>query len=196
MNKKLLKKTLLEAYNSYKSEYGEVEIGFMDEMRVGLIPIIRKKWTKKGERPIACRQIKYKWIYVYNIVFPRTGKVFTMFFSTVNKLCMKLFFKVFREEYPEGHYLIVWDNAGFHQSNDFKGSDYIRFVSLPSYSPELNPAETLNPIFKSFIANKVYNKIEELIDELIKGVDFIEKHIDNIRNQTSFHWIKNILATS
>lgn len=164
----------------------------MDEMRAGLIPCVRKVWTKRGIRHMYDYQIKYEWVWVYNVVFPFTGKCFTMFFSTVNKECMKVFWEEFRKEYSDGKYLIVWDGAGFHQEEDYKGLDYISFIKLPAYSPELNPAETLWVKFREYIANECFNDIDALIFELEKAYWYIKNNPDGVKSQTLFHWIENL----
>jgi hypothetical protein len=37
-----------------------------DEHRYGLIPVVRKCWTLRGERPTAPYQTKYEWGYLYS----------------------------------------------------------------------------------------------------------------------------------
>lgn len=163
----------------------------MNEMRVGLIPIVRKVWSKRGERPVARRQIKYEWLYVYIVVFPASGDIFTIFFSTVNVLGINYFFSEFKKVYQQGKYLIVWDNAGFHQE---VGDNNIRFISLPSYSPELNPAEMLWPTYRSYTANDTFNDIDSLSEQLIKANDYLDQNPDFVKSQTCFHWIKDIIS--
>jgi len=189
---KSLKKKILPAnYNRLKEKYSAVEIGFMDEMRVGLIPIVRKVWSEKGKRPVAQRQIKYEWLYVYSLVFPSSGNIFTLFISTVNVLTVQYFFNEFKKVCAKGNYLIVWDNAGFHQ--EIEDSNF-KFLGLPSYSPELNPVETLWPFYRSYIANKVFKSIDSLCEELIRANDYLIQNPDFVKSQTYFHWIKNIIS--
>jgi hypothetical protein len=37
----------------------------MDEHRVGLKPVIRRVWARKGQRPLIRVQQRYEWLYVY-----------------------------------------------------------------------------------------------------------------------------------
>jgi transposase len=61
-----------------------VDVWFFDEHRVGLKPILRKVWSKKGERPIALVQHRYEWLYVYGFVKPKTGETFWYLIPRVN----------------------------------------------------------------------------------------------------------------
>lgn len=41
------------------------------------------------------------------------------------------------------HVVLIWDGAGYHRSVDLKMPDNITPITLPPYSPELNPIENL-----------------------------------------------------
>jgi transposase len=166
-------------------------VGFMDEMRAGLIPCVRRTWIKKGKRGFYYYQTKYEWIYVYSIVFPFTGKTFTWFFNTVNKKAIKHFFTNFCK-HNAGKYLIFWDGAGFHQESDFLDNDDLDFVTLPPYSPELNPAERLWTKYREYISNKSYETLKDLKKDLYKAHDHILENCEEIRSMTLYHWMKNI----
>ena len=52
-----------------------IEIWAEDEARIGLVPIVRRVWAPKGERPVARQRRAYEWVYVYGFVRPSTGQV-------------------------------------------------------------------------------------------------------------------------
>ncbi len=127
-----------------------------------------------------------------SLVFPFTGKTFTMFFNTVSKLAVKCFFNEF-EKYNTGKYLIIWDGAGFHQENDFINNKNLHFLKLPPYSPELNPAERLWVKYREYVSNKSYDTIDDLILDLEKANDYVKSNESEIKSMTLYHWIKNIV---
>jgi len=47
-----------------------IEIGAMDEHRIGLKPILRRVWAPKGERPAALGHHRYERLYVWGFVQP------------------------------------------------------------------------------------------------------------------------------
>ena len=48
----------------------QVEAWTMDEHRIGLKPIIRRVWAKRGQRPIVKVYPRYQWLYVYSFIQP------------------------------------------------------------------------------------------------------------------------------
>ena len=74
------------------------------------------------------------------------------------------FFEQFAKEVPSDvHVVMVWDQAGFHTSKAVRIPDNITIVSLPAYSPELNPVENLWHYFRSHHwSNRTYADYDEL----------------------------------
>jgi hypothetical protein len=60
-----------------------VEVWGQDEHRIGLKPILRRVWWKKGQRPIMTVQHRYKWTYLYGFVCPQSGETFWLLVPTV-----------------------------------------------------------------------------------------------------------------
>ena len=114
---------------------------FIDEMRYGLMSNYRRSWSKVGERTIIDNQQEYSNRYLYSAIDPINGDNFHMYsISDVNTLATKTFLDKLKEFYKEYHLIIVWDNAAFHKSKKLEDKD-LTIIFLPSYSPELNPAE-------------------------------------------------------
>lgn len=76
----------------------EIELWFFDEHRVGLKPILRKVWSKIGERARARVEHRYQWLYVYGFVQPKTGKTLWYLIPRVNTQWLNLVLKSFAEE--------------------------------------------------------------------------------------------------
>jgi transposase len=75
-----------------------------------------------------------------------------------------VFFKQFIAEVSEDvHILMLWDMAGFHTSKKLKIPRNVTIVSLPPYSPELNPVENLWHYLRShYWANRIYADYDDL----------------------------------
>ena len=52
-----------------------VEVWAFDEHRLGLKPLSRRVWARRGERPVALSHHKYRWLYVWGFVHPASGRV-------------------------------------------------------------------------------------------------------------------------
>lgn len=73
----------------------EIDVWFFDEHRVGLKPILRKVWSKIGERPIASVNHRYEWLYIYGFVKPKTGESLWYLIARVNTKWLNLVYKAF-----------------------------------------------------------------------------------------------------
>jgi len=74
-----------------------VEIWAQDECRLGLKPILRRVWTKCGQRPQAVSQIRYEWTYVYGFVRPTTGETHWLILPHVSKEYFEIALNSFAE---------------------------------------------------------------------------------------------------
>ena len=62
-----------------------------------------------------------------------------------------------------GAHVLIQDGAGFHLRDGDPGlPDNVRVVSLPAYSPELNPIEGLWDQVKDHLCNRVFDTLAEL----------------------------------
>lgn len=167
-------------------------IGFQDEMRIGLKSSTRRAWSKKGERPICHNANKYEWFYIYSVVFPFKHEHYTIFMPKVDTYCVNMFWEMFLNDFKESLYLIIWDGAGFHRSKNLNNFSRLKFLQLPPYSPELNPVESIWPVYREFIANKSYKDLDELEKDLDKAFWYIENNKKEILKRTNYNWIKKV----
>lgn len=141
-----------------------VKIWFADESRYGLLPNLRRVWTQKGLRPHKLWQSKYEFSYCYGAIDPVEGKTVFIQTPSVNMEWTKAFLEQIKLQYPDHEHIVVWDGAGFHprdSSHEMIPSD-IHIVTLPPYSPELNPIEKLWDLIQDHTANKLWPTIERL----------------------------------
>ncbi len=92
-----------------------------------------------------------------------------MFVQTPSVACTQAFLEQTKAQYPDHEHIVVWDGAGFHPkdaSHEMIPED-IHIVTLPPYSPELNPIEKLWDLIQEHTANKLWPTIERM-DELVE----------------------------
>lgn len=66
---------------------------------------------------------------------------------------------------PQAVHVVIWDQAGFHQNTETPIEELpsnVRIVSLPPYSPELNPVEKLGDLIKDPIGNILYETLPDI----------------------------------
>ena len=67
-----------------------VELWAMDEHRIGLKPLLRRVWVRKGSHPFVHVQQRYEWMYLYGFVHPQSGRTEWLILPTVNIETMNL----------------------------------------------------------------------------------------------------------
>ena len=170
----------------------EIDVGFFDEHRVGLKPILRKVWSKTGERPTAIVSHRYQWLYVYGFVKPKTGETLWYLIPRVNTLWLNLVYNNFAIDAgisDKKKAFLVEDNAGWHRSKKVETHAGIIVDYLPAYSPDLQPAERLWTLVDEPLVNEYFETIDEMEEVLIKRCNVLSKMKEEIRNITNYHWL-------
>jgi hypothetical protein len=153
--------------NAIAQAYPEavVEVWATDEHRVGLQPIVRKAWARKGRRPRIRVQHRFQWRYVLAFVHPVSGRSEWQFTSGLNTAMMSAVLAVFAQAVgagPSKRIVLVLDQAGYHTSPLVRVPDGIHLVFLPPYSPELQPAEHLWHFSDEALVNLHFTTIDAL----------------------------------
>lgn len=162
-----------------------------DEHRLGLLPVLRRVWAPKGQRPTAPVERHYAWLYVYGFVRPRTGQSWWCLLPRVTTEAMALALATFaRDEGIDATHraVLVVDQAGWHISPKLPLPPGVDLVLLPSYSPELQPAERLWPLVDEPIANRVFPNLAALEAVLVDRCRTLEADRDRLKAHTLYHW--------
>ena len=166
-----------------------VEIWAEDEARLGLKPILRRVWAKRGERPQAVVYPRYEWLWVFAAVHPESGRVFWMILPYLNAEMMQLFLDEFAASAVEGKRIVmVMDGATAHRAKALRVPDRMTLVGLPAYSPELNPTERLWPLVKEPVANRAQESLDELEQTICTRCQSISKQPGQVSALTRYHW--------
>jgi hypothetical protein len=187
------KKGVSEQVAAVQAAYREatVEVWATDEQRVGLTPILRTVWARKGQRPIARVQQRFKWLDVLAFVHPVSGQTAWQFASTVSTDVMSVALQTFAQAVGAGltkHIVVVLDRAGYHTSPLLQVPDGLHLVFLPPSSPELQPAEHLWHYTDQPLINQHFVTIDDLEEALAAHCDRLQHQPDVIRSAASFHW--------
>lgn len=187
------KKNLAEEVAAIRAAHpaAQVELWATDEHRIGLLPLIRRVWAPKGKRPIAPVQQRYQWLYVCGFVRPTTGATEWWLLSAVTAVTFGRVLAAFARDVGAGadkHILLVLDGAGWHTGEAVQVPEGIHLLFLPSYSPELQPAEHLWPLTNQPLANRRFADLPALEAVQAARCLHLQQHPDLIRQHTLFHW--------
>ena len=136
-----------------------VRVFSQDETRYGLLPVPRRRITRRGIKPIAKVNPRYASVYLYGAVEPLTGERFFLEFSHLTSDCFQYFLEKFSEAFSESLNLLVLDQGRFHQAKSLKIPENVVLLFLPPYSPELNPIERLWQDIKAKLFTQTYKTL-------------------------------------
>lgn len=141
-----------------------VRVWVADEHRYGLISVLRRCWGLRGVRVSAPYQTKYQWGYLHSAL-EVDGKhaAQALFSNSVNLETSGKFLEQIAQSDPQAQHVVIWDQAGFHPRSGHRLVPAgVHVLSLPPYSPELNPVEKIGAFIKDAVCNKVWQSLEAI----------------------------------
>lgn len=144
---------------------------FEDEARFGQKGTLTTVWADRGSRPSAPKQTGYGNLHVLTAVCPATGRAEGLVAPRLNTSVVQAFLDGLSATIPTGtHVLLVWDGAGYHVAKALRVPSNLSVVTLPPYSPELNPVERLWLYLRHhYWSNRVYEGIDALEAAAVSG---------------------------
>ena len=105
---------------------------------------------------------------------------------------------VFLDEASKRHadkfILMFTDQAGWHKSKELDIPKNIRLVSLPAYSPELNPTEHVwDELREKHFYNIAFDSLNAVEDVLEIGLRELVDNKPLIKSSACFSWLLNIV---
>ena len=134
-----------------------------------------------------------EFVYVYGAVSPRQGKLDWKICPQMNTERMSEFLAQISRRYAREFIVMVVDGASSHRSKELAVPSNIRLLSLPAYSPELNPQEHLwEEIREKEFPNRVYDSLEGVKKQLKSGLVRLAQDYVRVRSITAWPWINTL----
>ncbi len=143
---------------------------FQDEARVGQQATLARLWARRGTRPRAPKDCRYAWAYIFGAVCPARATGVALVMPSANTDAMSAHLaEIGRHVSPGAHAILVLvlvlDRAGRHSSRDLAVPANITLLTLPPYSPELNPVENVWQFLRqNHLANRVFGSHDAIVD--------------------------------
>ena len=146
-----------------------VRIWVLDELRYGLLPVIRRVWARRGVRVHAPYATKYQWGYLHEALeVDGENRVELLFTPAIDRDIHAVFLRQIADADPAAQHVVIQDQAGFHlPQGDARLPANLRLLPLPPYCPELNPVERFGGLLKARLANRLYPSLRRLEDHLL-----------------------------
>ena len=165
---------------------------FQDEARFGRISDCRYCWAKFPLRPTLKAMLTHQYVYAYGAVSIPQGDFDSLVLPHVNSGCMALFLAELSTRYPNDNIVMILDGAGWHKSGSMPIPDNIRLLSLPPYSPELNPVEHLwDELREKYFHNHAFDRLDALENQLVDGLLALENDHQRVKSICNWDWIIN-----
>jgi DDE superfamily endonuclease len=153
---------------------------FADEARFGRMNRPRCCWAPIGTRPEVAAQLIREYIYLYGAVSPEDGTCVYLIMPTSNTACFQACLDTLARRFSRQDMLVVPNN--------------IKLLSLPPYSPELNPKENLwDEMREKIFKNYALKSMDAVRAKLKQAVLYMERNPKLVRSITSFPYIANSL---
>lgn len=130
----------------------------------------------------------YEWTYLYAALDPASGESFCLYLPGMDGLCLEAFLERLGEAYAEYHLLLVLDGAPSHTSRQITPPENVSLMTLPAYSPELNPVERWFQEFRRALSNRIFETVELLQEALTKVLGPYWEEPARLQRLTGFSW--------
>jgi hypothetical protein len=162
------------------------EVYASDEMRLGLRGTVRRVLAPKGVRVVQTLQLRYEWSYLVLAVNPKTGE---LRWRWVERMRQEHILPVLSEWALEG---LIWDKAPSHRAKSLRELPTKR-VFLPSYSPELNPAERIFEEVRRRVEGRAYESIGAKQAEAESYLRELGADRERVKRLCGWEWMREAL---
>jgi len=167
-----------------------IEIWFQDEARVGQKGTLTRVWARRGSRPPAPRDQRYDWAYLFGAVCPARRAAAAVVLPIANAEAMNLHLAAISDNVAAGaHAVLVIDGAGYHQPSALHCPANISLLTLPPYSPQLNPVENVwQYLRQNFLANSIFDTCEDILEACCAAWNKLIALPDRLASITQRDW--------
>jgi transposase len=140
--------------------------------------------------------VSQEYTYAYGAVTISDGQWDSLLLPQVNTEYMQIFLDEISNRYPRERIVMVLDGAGWHKSKHLKLPKNMQLLSLPPYSPELNPVENIwEELREKHFHNRVFASLDAVEEHLVQGLRRLESQPGITRSIAAWPWILNAIST-
>lgn len=159
---------------------------FADEMRVGLIGQLRRRWVPRGFKLEQAVEYQYEWAYLNLAVNGITGRLLWDWTANMKGASLA---PVISQWQAAGIEAVVWDRAPGHRGAAYQAVSMLR-IEQPPYSPQLNPAERIFEYLRDQIEGHVYGSIEAKQAAVEAELKQLAQDPERVKSLTGWDWIR------
>lgn len=168
-------------------------LAWADEMRVGLVSVVRRVWTPVGVKVRQRVQQVRQWRYLVIAIEVLVGRLWWRWTNTMRSEEIAGVVRGWQQNTDVA--AVVWDGASSHRSKLVREVGF-PLVQQPAYAPELNPAERFFQELRRVVEGKVYDTIEAKMAAIEAELREWDTDPDRVRRLVGWSWILNTLGQS
>jgi transposase len=157
-------------------------------MRLGLRGQTRKVLAPRGVKVVRPLQLVYEYSYLILAVSPLAGELKWEWIERMNQERIR---PVLEEWALEA---VVWDRAPSHRADSLGELETAR-VFLPSYSPELDPAERVFEEVRRHVEGKVYESLSAKQEEAERYLKELKADPERVKSLCCWEWLREALES-
>ncbi len=163
----------------------------MDESRLGLQTVRRRRLTARGTKPVGIHQHRFENCYLYGAVAPADGDGYFLGLPKLNVDLFQLFLNALSTARPDTLNVLLLDNSRCHTSQDLVVPANVVLLFQPPYAPELNPAERVWEALKDALAWACFADLAALQARVIAIVQTWDAQL--LRSLTAYPFIMDAI---
>ena len=148
----------------------------------------RKVLAPKGVKVVQRLQLVYEWSYLILAVSPLSGEIKWEWIEKMRQEHIRPVLEGWALE------ALVWDKAPSHRAKSLDELETSR-VFLPSYSPELNPAERVFEEVRSRVEGKIYESLRKKREEAEIYLKELAANPERVKSLCGWEWLRESLES-
>jgi transposase len=142
---------------------------------------VSRTWAPKGQTPVIAEKAGKEHLSLIAAMTPNGRLYISGQDKAYDSEGVIDFLKYLCRRYRNRNMIVIWDGATIHRSQAVKDfltykKGRVHLVTLPGYSPELNPVELLWSQLKRELKNRVFLCLKELAEVLLEKIEEIRKN--------------------
>jgi transposase len=164
-----------------------VTVWAMDESRLGLQTVRRRRLTARGTKPVGVQQQRFENFYLYGAIAPQSGDGYFLGMPKLTADGFQRFLNEFAQARPHTLNILLVDNSRCHRAKMLVVPANVVLLFQEPYAPELNPAERVWQALKDVLGWERFSDLAALQDRIVEIVHGWQA--DQLRSLTAYPYI-------
>lgn len=165
-------------------------LAWADEMRVGLVSVVRRVWAPVGVKVRQPVQQVREWRYLVAAIEVWAGRLWWCWTDTMRSEEVASVVRGWQQNTDLE--AVVWDGASSHRSEVVQEVGF-PLVQQPAYAPELNPAERLFEELRRVVEGKVYDTLAAKVAAIEAELRQWDADPERVSRLVGWSWIMDAL---